>query len=192
MARRKRLAVPGLIVIAALLLLGPACSKSEPAIRETVPAGPTGTEPVQLVERAYADLGFALSVPASWQEYRRVVEEGRNAVLNFDPATGTQARPRHAVDVIPEVGAITDVRQGVEQVFSQRFKQYQKVRIVDGLTVGGRAAFLHEFLAEGLRYDQYWIERTGGSFRVTFWAPIEDFPAAGALNDQMIATFRQT
>jgi hypothetical protein len=168
-----------------------ACSSSATQIRESIPPA-LGTGPVALAHRAYADLGFTVSVPANWQESRRIVEEGRAGVLHFDPTTGTVARPRRAVDVIIEIAALPDVRRGVVEIFSKRFKEYRQIRIVDGLDVGGRAAFRHEFLAEGLRYDQWWIERTGGTFRVTFWAPIEEFPGAGALNDQIIATFRST
>jgi hypothetical protein len=188
MEGRRALVVAGLS-LATTSLLGMACSSKGATIRETPAPVSTDTVATQLVERAHADLGYKLSVPSTWQESTRTVEEGRAAVLNFDPATGTVAVPRRAVDVILEVAKIADVRQGVEDVFAKRFKQYQKIRIVDGLTVGGRPAFRHEFLAEGLRYDQYWIERTGGSFRVTFWAPIEEFPGAGAINDQIIATF---
>jgi hypothetical protein len=177
--------------VVALVLAGAVACSSEPQIRETIPPA-LGTSPVALVELAYGDLGFTLSVPSGWQESRRTVEEGRTGVLHFDPATGTAQRPRRAVDVIVEIAALPDVRRGVVDIFSKRFKEYRQIRIVDGLTLSGRSAFRHEFLAEGLRYDQWWIERTGGTFRITFWAPIEEFPGAGALNDQIITTFRST
>jgi hypothetical protein len=178
-----------LVSVGAWLLV--ACSGGGTPISETLPPSDSSPGPQPLGERTYADIGFSMSVPGNWTESRHTVEGGLSAVLNFDPSSGPATKPKRAVDVIAEVAMIADVRGGVVDIFSRRFEQYRQIRLIDDLSVGGRAAFKHEFLAEGLRYDQWWVERDGGSFRITFWGPIDQFPAAGVLNDEIIATFKQ-
>jgi hypothetical protein len=178
-----------LIGVMAIALIAASCSGGA-KIDETQPsATQTG---LPLHETSYPDLGFNISVPGSWTERKHSVEGGLIAVLHFDPLSGDPAKPKRGVDVIVEKAQIADVRRGVVDIFSRRFTEYRQIRLVDDITVDGKPAFKHEFLAEGLRYDQWWVSRDGGSYRITCWGPINEFPAAGAVNDQILASFRQT
>jgi hypothetical protein len=160
------------------------------AARSLRPPGSVATpSPPVLVPSSFADLGFAVGYPRGWRYGRRTVEEGRSGVLYRDPASGAASNATRAFDVIPEAVSLTNARADVEATFRQRYADYAKLAIEDGATVDGRAAFRHRFATGGLVFDQWWIERGNGTFRVTFWSPRDD-EQAGARNANILTTFR--
>lgn len=163
-------AVAGVVVAATLLLVVALRPPPAPSPSPSLASSPEASS-VALVERAFPDLGFAVSHPATWISSRRTIEEGRVAALFRDPESGTRERPERAFDVISENVSLSEARGRVEEDFRARFPGYAKIGITDGLQAAGRPAFRHEFFVERLRYVQWWIERDGGSLRVTFWGP---------------------
>lgn len=144
---------------------------------------------MSLAEASYPDLGFAVSYPRGWRSARRTIEQGRSAVLFRDPTSGEASAPQRAFDVIAESVPLAQAREGVEGTFRGRFRDYTLIGLFDA-TVGGRPAFRHEFFASGLRFEQWWVERPDGTFRLTFWQPRTDPHASSELNARIAATFR--
>src|SRR5439155_12370517 len=52
------------------------------------------------------------------------------------------------------------------------------IAINNGLIVGGYRAFRYTYGQDGTYVEQWWIERTGGSFRVDIWMPASEQGAA--------------
>jgi hypothetical protein len=151
--------------------------------------GPPLPETPELDLSVQNEHGFTVRYPRGWQVQAHEVGEERTAVVFYDPATGRLDRARRAFDVIGEKATLADARREAEEAVAGRFEDYTKVAIEEGLAVSGRPAFRHEFVVSGLRYDQWWVEREGGTFRITFWEPAADHPTANALNRKILATF---
>lgn len=177
------IAIGGIMIAAAVALRG-----SPPA---PTPTPVTDPEDVVLVAKSYPDLGFAISHPRGWVFRRETVGPGRIAVIWRDPSGGRQGAERRAFSVIAEPSlAFDEARRTTEASTQQDVPGYHKVEIVDGLMIGDRRAFRHSFRNESLRFDQWWMDGGGGSFRLTIWSPEDRYNEAQGVNERIALTFQ--
>lgn len=139
----------------------------------------------ELTQRSFPGLGFAVSHPVEW-----TVEAGRlrrlDAVSFADPERVTRRGFRVIVDGV----SMQRVRGEVEALFRRERPGYRKLGITDELELAGRPALRHVFIDGPLVFEQWWVTRNGGTFRIEFWAPEGEREGANAENGRILETFR--
>lgn len=176
------------VVVVGAISIGLLGGEDDPPALPT--PGPTpGPAEVELVERSFSEMGFAVARPVHWR-VDTTTEEGRTVVAFLDPAFGEGAETGRGFDVIRERITLAQARSAAEDAIRARTSAYRLIRIQEGLEVAGREAFRHEFFDGEVRFDQWWIAANDGTVRLSFWAPGAVAADAAVLNDRMIATFR--
>lgn len=138
---------------------------------------------VALEERSFAQLGFAVSHPAGWTVASSRAG-GLDAVEFTDPTQPSQRGFRVVVDDVP----LGRVRDEVEELYRRRRADYRAIAMTDG-RVGGRPAVRHVFLDSGLAYEQWWVERTGGTHRIELWSAEREAEDATVLYERIVRSF---
>lgn len=137
----------------------------------------TSTTPVvtALDERTFPELGFSITYPRGWR-----VEETRKvaAFRSADPARGFR---------VGGVGLeFDDVKKGSEKLDRARFREHEVLDTGRGKH-GGAGAYKRVLSVEGLRVDQWWIERDDGTLRLEFWSRLAD-EEAPAIDARIVET----
>lgn len=136
-----------------------------------------------LEERSFERLGFAISYPTGWS----VGTEGTGVVesVSFtDPDEPSQRGFR----VVLEDVALDRVREDVEDRYRLRRPGYRLIGMTDE-EVAGRPTVRHVFADEGLVFEQWWVERPEGTFRIELWSPERDAELAADVHDRIVRSF---
>lgn len=168
--------VAGIVVAAGLLAL------------ELVAPGGLPTEEVELRAQSFPGLGFAVSHPVGWTVESSPVE-ALDAVSFTDPRRQDGAS-RRGFRVVADSVPLERVRNEVEELFRRKRADYRKITITDGLELAGEQALRHIFRDGGLIFEQWWVPREGGTFRIEFWAPASEQEVANAENGRILETFQ--
>jgi hypothetical protein len=142
----------------------------------------TSTSPVAatLERRAFTGLGFAISHPSGWQ----VTETANGVTFRSGERAGGRSTRSFVVD--PGQIAFKDVKEEGEHIDDGRFSDH--VVLTSGAqTRGGKRAYTRVVAAEGLRFEQWWIDRGKVSLRIEFRSRGADDDAP-AINTRIIDT----
>lgn len=143
---------------------------------------PRPAAPFDLVHRSVPDLGFSVSRPATWIESSRRV--GPDQVLAFTEPNGSRGF-RVVVGKTPFAQARAAVANEI-----RRPPAGTNPISTDNVTVDGRPAIRYALIKNGQYRQHWWVERSGGVFRVEFWGPEWNQRETEELAVHIIETFR--
>jgi len=146
-------------------------------------AGGTATSP-GLVRRSYPNLGFALSVPKSWVDTPVGAAQG----VSF---TDRAAPPGRGFRVLLQTPTLAAAQATVVSEIHRPPAGRDPIAVNDGLVVGGYRAFRYTFGQGNAYYEEWWIQRTGGTYRIDIWAPVTAQNEVGSTGDRVVRTFEQ-
>ena len=138
---------------------------------------PPPPERIALSRASYSDLGCAVARPAGWavQETKR-----RVTFLGGESAKDRSTRGfRVSATDIPYDRADDQVAE-----LADRLGSYEPLDTVRR-EVDGERALVHTFIADDLRFEQWWIDRGKRTLRIDLWSrPADD--DAPALNERIV------
>jgi hypothetical protein len=138
---------------------------------------------VDLQEQEFDDLGFVISSPVGWSVRRGRVE--RLQGVTFIDAT--EAGQRRGFRVVLDKLSLREVNRHLASLVRNR--DYDRISADSGVEVGGQPALEHVYTQGGLRFEQWYVERPGGSYRIEFWAPMDATEQASTVDAQILDTF---
>src|SRR5205807_5034906 len=122
----------------------------------------------------YPSLGFAVSVPKSWVASTIGVAQG---VSFNDPASKDASR--RGFRVLLQPSSLGAAQNSVLGEIRRPPAGKDPIAVNNGLAVGGNRAFRYTYGMGDTYVEQWWIERTGGTFRVDIWTPASEQSTAG-------------
>jgi hypothetical protein len=63
------------------------------------------------------------------------------------------------------------------------------IAVNNGLVIDGNRAFRYTYGMGDVYVEQWWIERTGGTFRVDIWTPASEQNSIAGVGDRVVRTF---
>jgi hypothetical protein len=147
------------------------------------PFGPGNAQQTSgLVRFTYLNLGFAISVPQGWRDAPIGAAQG----VSF----GNPAVPGRGIRVLLDNAPLAAAQNAVVNEIRRPPAEKDPIAINDGLTVGGSAAFRYTYGLGGTYFEQWWVQRNGGTYRIDIWAPATAQAEVGPLGDRVVHTFK--
>jgi hypothetical protein len=138
-----------------------------------------------LARHSYAVLGFAVSVPSNWTDRATTVGGSRGVAFSDSSHNASQQGLR----VLVESASLAAAENAITAEIRRPPAGKDPIAVNDALVVGGRRAFRYTFEYAKTYYEQWWVERPGGTFRVEFAAPVTNQHEAGLVADRVVRTF---
>jgi hypothetical protein len=138
-----------------------------------------------LQRQTFDDLGFAISYPSGWTLQTARVQRLR-AVTVVDPL---EARAQRGFRVALDTVSLRQAESGVRSLSRDGRRTYQRISIDAAVEVAGAPALEHIYSSGGLRFEQWYVARAGGTYRIEFWAPVARAEEASTVNARVLDSF---
>ena len=136
---------------------------------------------LDLGTQVYIEHGFSIAYPAGWT----VKSTKKRVTFSAPEPIGP---PTRGLRVMPSGVDFVKVDNRARELNRERVAGYRTLDRA-GRTIAGRDAFLFVFAGDGLRFEQWWIDRGRWTVRLEFWSRLADDGAA-ELNERIARTLR--
>jgi hypothetical protein len=140
----------------------------------------------RLVRRSMPALGFAVSAPRDWTEHIAMDKGVRSVAFANNHAQSESAQDFR---VVIEPSSLEEAARLVVAGMRHPLAGRDPIGVEEALKVSGRRAFRYTYDEGDLYVQQWWIERSGGTFLVEFRSPTVGEHEATMLAERIVYTF---